>query len=377
MKQTEYFGAGTIFKLPEIIKEIEAAKIFFITGRRSFELSGAKDKIKKMFQGHEIEMFSVSGNPDFENIKVGLEKFLRSGCDAIVAVGGGSVIDSAKAINVISKNSADAESLIKGKLKPENPGNPLIAVPTTAGSGSEATHFAVVYIGKEKFSLADERVLPAYSVNDPELTYTLNAQDTANSGIDAFAQAVESYWSVNSDAVSRSYSEKSIDLILKNLEKAVVNPDKESRENMMRAANYSGKAINVTKTTAPHAASYSLTSYFNVPHGQAVSITLGEFLEYNSKVSEDDKQGNKSSAELKNAIEGLIKILGCSSVEDAKGKITSLMKAIGLKTRLSELNIGRDQLNLITDNINLERLQNNPRKLTRDGFGVILNNILN
>jgi alcohol dehydrogenase class IV len=120
-----------------------------------------------------------------------------------------------------------------------------------------------------------------------------------------------------------------------------------------------------------------MTSYFNVPHGQAVSITLGEFMEYNYGVSEKDISGTKSVFEIKQSIEELISLTGCKDIDEAKEKLKQLMKRINLKTRLSELNIKtKKDLDLILSNVNTERLQNNPRAITRNGLENILRNIL-
>ena len=155
------------------------------------------------------------------------------------------------------------------------------------------------------------------------------------------------------------------------------DPDDTARFNMSLAANLAGKAINITKTTAPHAVSYSMTSYFGIRHGQAVSITLGEFLEYNNGVNEKDIAGNKSVEEVKRTTKELISMFGSNDAVEAKLKIKELMQSIGLKTRLSELGIQRDEdLKLIISKVNLERLKNNPREVTKESLEKMLKNIL-
>ena len=127
------------------------------------------------------------------------------------AVGGGSVIDTAKMIKIFSANKGNPESYIRGEKEIEKSGPPMVAVPTTSGTGSESTHFAVVYIGKTKYSLAHkEHVLPEYAIVDPKFTYCLPKRITAETGIDALGQAIESYWAVGSTDESKGYAREAI-----------------------------------------------------------------------------------------------------------------------------------------------------------------------
>jgi alcohol dehydrogenase class IV len=145
---------------------------------------------------------------------------------------------------------------------------------------------------------------------------------------------------------------------------------------MMRAAHLAGQAINISKTTGPHAVSYTMTSYFGVPHGHAVGLTLGEFLVYNSQVSEKDVNDPRGAAYVRDTIATINNLLGTSSATAARDKITALMRSVGLETRLSELKIhGAENLNLIADSTNYERVVNNPRKVTRKAVMEVLQRI--
>jgi alcohol dehydrogenase class IV len=376
--QREYSGIGSIKNLKNIIYENSAKKIFLVTGKKSFELSGAKDKLNVILRDKEIIHFDkFSEVPESDEIEKGVKIFKEANCDTVIAVGGGSVIDTAKLINVFSANDENIENYIKGKTEIINRGNNFTAIPTTSGAGSEATHFAVVYQNREKFSVAHDFILPDNVILDPELTFSLPENVTAISGIDAFSQAIESYWSVNSTEESKRYSSESIKLLKDNLVSAVNSPNAESRINMMKAANLSGKAINITKTTAPHAISYSMTSYFGVPHGQAVCFTLGEFLEYNYELNENELTDIRGMKFVRNSIEEISELLGCNTVSEAGKFIKTLIKSIGLKTNLSESGIkSDDDINIIIENVNTERMQNNPRTLTKGNLEVILRNIL-
>lgn len=376
--QSEFSGIGSVRNLSGILDRIKPRNIFLVSGKSSYSLSGAEKIIGEILKEYTVTYFSeISGDPLFEDIIKGMDTFIEAECDAVIAVGGGSAIDIAKSINILSSQEANPRSIITGENNIVNKGKPLIAVPTTSGSGSEATHFAVVYLNKEKYSLANEYILPDYSIIDPELTFTLPSKITATSGIDAFSQAVESYWNVNANIESRKYSENAITLIQENIYTAVNNPTEISRISMSDAAHFAGKAINITKTTAPHAVSYAMTSYFGIPHGQAVCITLPEFFEYNYNVTESDIVSGLNLDEVRKSNDDLLSILKCRNVSEAKLKIRELIKSIGLKTNLSQLGItSGEDIKKITESVNLERLKNNPRSVTKGDLQKILENII-
>ncbi|MDQ3194436.1 MAG: phosphonoacetaldehyde reductase, partial [Bacteroidota bacterium] len=366
MNQKESIGNGELNRLSEILDIKSDDKVFLVTGKKSFAISGAEKIITEHLKKNDYTRFSdFEENPKLEDIKKGIHVFKEKRYDLILAVGGGSVIDIAKMINIFSFQAETPEAIIRDNSKIKNKGKHLAAIPTTSGAGSEATNFAVVYKDKEKFSAAHEYIYPGTVIIDPELTYSLSPAITATSGIDALSQAVESYWNVNATEKSKTYSAQAIILINENLSKAVNTPDNASRFNMSLAANLAGKAINITKTTAPHAVSYSMTSYFGIPHGQAVSITLGEFLEFNCGVNENDIVGKKSIGEVRKTLEQLSGFLGSIDPVGAKLCIKELMRGIGLKTKLSELGIREEKdLKMIIKNVNLERLKNNPRRVS-------------
>lgn len=366
MRQQEIFGFGCLDKIKVIISKLRSRKIFLVTGGNSYKSSGAKQRTEKLLNGLDITIFcDFEVNPKLEDIKKGIEVFKRSKPDLVIAIGGGSVIDVAKAINSLSANHGNPVDYIKGNLKIDKPGKTLIAIPTTSGSGSEATHFAVVYVGKTKYSLAHEYILPQYSIIDPHLTTNLSSKLTATSGMDALAQAIEAYWSINSTPLSKRYSKQAINLATKFLEPAVNNPTSESRIAMSKAAHLAGKSINIAKTTACHAISYPITTYFGIPHGHAVSLTLSSMLKYNADVTKADVNDKRGVAYVKRTVKGIN-----LTSED----INKLIKSIGLETRLSELNINSEQdLDLIIKNgFNPDRVKNNPRLLTRELLRQIL-----
>ena len=218
---------------------------------------------------------------------------------------------------------------------------------------------------------------PEYVIVDPQFSYDLPKRITAYSGMDALTQAIESFWNINSTPESKNYSEKAIKLVMENLLDSVVNPDKKSRLNMAVAANYAGKAINLTKTTACHAISYPITSYFNVPHGHAVALSLPPMIDYNSNVNKDDVLDSRGVKFVKESMKELISIIGASNALKAKEVVLQLMKNIDLETKLGELGIKTDEdIDVIIKNgFNPERVKNNPRKIDENQLRMILEEI--
>ena len=200
--------------------------------------------------------------------------------DYTICIGGGSVIDFAKLVNIGLHND-QVFTNFPNHINEVEKGNKFIAIPTTSGSGTEATHFAVLYHNLKEFSISHKFLYPDVVFLDSTLTYSINSYQTAISGIDAFCQAIESYWSINSTEESLKYSLSSLKLILKFLHKAVNNNCRISKKNMIYASYLAGKAINISKTTGAHALSYFLTTNYNIPHGQAVALTIAEWYSYN------------------------------------------------------------------------------------------------
>ena len=351
MKQKIYYKFS---KLTNILKKENSKKIFLVAGKTSFIKSGAKEKLDSIIKNQKVKIFSnFSSNPKIEEIDNGLNLFNKENFDIILSIGGGSSIDVAKAIKLFSKKHI-----------------PLIAIPTTAGSGSESTYFIVYYIGKEKQSKGkSELTLPNYVILDHKLINSLPDKIMASTGIDALGQAIESYWSIYSNNKSKKYSSKAIKLLVKYLEPAVKNHNKKSLKQIQIGANFAGKAINITKTTSCHALAYPMTSYFGIPHGHAVGMTLGEMLKFNSNISKKDCSDKRGTKYVKKIILNISKLI--SSKE-----IYSLMKDIGLEIKLSELGLHKKDLDIIIKNgFNPKRVKNNPRFLTKEDVKKILEKI--
>ncbi len=371
--QEEYFGFGSIKNLDTILHKESYKEIFLVTGHNSYKLSGSEDILKEIFQKNNIRFTrfcNFSSNPKEEEIRRGFKIFNQNNnnYDLIIAVGGGSCIDVSKKIKL------DYYEETKQKI-------PLIAIPTTAGSGSEATYFIVYYKGKKKQSSGNlEITLPEYTIVDPQFTMSLPKKIAAATGIDALGQSIESYWSINSNKQSKEFSKQAIKCLINNLEISVNSTDpelkKQAKYYVMAGANLAGKAINITKTTACHSIAYPMTSYFRVLHGHAVGLTLGQMLIFNSFISGKDCADFRGPDYVKKTTRELTFLLGGHNEKEAARNITSLMHKIGLETRLSKLGINERRKNIIIkEGFKLERVKNNPRKLTLESLRDILDRI--
>jgi alcohol dehydrogenase class IV len=363
VSQKEFLGCGSISHVQEIIKEHHAQKILLVTGKKSFTQSGAEETLRPYLANRDVVRFSdFDINPRLEDAHLGIKLIRETKPDLIIGIGGGSVIDMGKLINILAAQASDNISqIIKNSTLIQSKGLPFIAIPTTAGTGSEATHFAVVYLNKIKYSLAHNYIIPDYAIVEPALTYCLSYNIAATSAMDALSQAVESYWAVASTDESKEYASHAIKMILPILKQAVNSDDKEVKNVMALAAHLAGKAINISKTTAAHAISYPITTYFNVPHGHAVALTLGKFFIINSDIECAELFDKRGQKYLKNTMAELYEMFGCSNAQACCDKWYDLMTKIGLETKLNVLGIKQtSDIELIINNINLERLNNNP-----------------
>ncbi len=341
-------------------------RVFLVTGRRSYETSGARSVLDQVLNHSGVVRFSeFEINPKLDDIQRGIELFKDSGAETILAVGGGSVIDVAKSIRILSsQKSTEYERMVRENSAKEGLTGRFIAAPTTAGTGSEATHFAVVYVDGTKFSLSHPDAVADIVVLDPSLTAGLPPQITAATGMDAIAQATEAYWSVNSTEESRNYSREALALLLPSIVPVVKEATEGDRAAMLKGANLAGKAINIAQTTACHAISYPITSRFGVPHGHAVALTLPSFMEFNSGVTEADVQDKRGVEFVKKRMTELFRIYGVESSTQARTKLESIMDETRLERSLGKLGIDKGGVKFIVDNgFNPQRMKNNPRRL--------------
>lgn len=344
----------------DVLKEKNAKPL--IVASQRFNQSSLKQELDKY--SIKYTLFSgFSSNPKYEELISGIKSFQENNCDFIVSYGGGSAIDVAKCIKLYCKTEECDNYLISEKKFNQVK---HLAIPTTAGTGSESTRFAVIYKDGIKYSVTHDSILPDMIILDYELLRSLPDYQKKSTMLDALCQSIESYWSVNSTNESKEYAKKAIKLILDNMF-GYLNNDENSMKNIMIASNLSGKAINISQTTAAHAMSYKITSLYGTSHGHAVALCLPyiwEYMIHNFDKCIDPRGENY----IVNVIQELCNIMDCSNSEEAINKLRSLISSFNLPT--PELK-SDDELEELVDSVNQERLKNNPIKLERKNIRYI------
>ena len=361
-----------------VLDQLEASRVFLVTDAGAWNFSGAAERFSPVLASREVAVFAeFEPNPKLPDVIRGIEAFREAQAEVILAVGGGSVIDMAKLINHLSAQPAPVAEVVRRKPGPAIPGRPLIAVPTTAGTGSEATHFAVVYVDGEKSSVASPHIRPAYAVLDWKLTENLPPALTAHSGLDALCQAIESIWSIHANETSLVYAEEALQLVFGNLENVFVGATPGNREALMRGANLAGRAIDITFTTAPHALSYPLTSGHGVPHGAAVALFIAPLLLFNSEISTTDCADLRGPDTTRHRIDRIVQLLGCANAAEAADRLGQMLDLLQCPRRLRDVGITTDeQVRALAAQVNAERLANNPRRIPAAALSNLLSGLI-
>ena len=348
MNQQVFSSYKSYQQLKEILKEINPEKILLVTGKNSYSISGAEKTLSEIFALYNIYHFNEHKiNCQIEDVITGIAHYKDENCDLIIGIGGGTTLDLSKAISLLATQEDPVEEYIKGAKKVRKRQIKTILIPTTAGSGSEATHFSVIYIDHVKYSLAHKSLISDYVILDPTFILNLPADITAYTGMDALCQAIESFWSIQSTEESKTFSQRAIHLILEKLVASVKSPTKTSREQMLMASHYAGQAINISKTTAAHAISYPLTTLYGIPHGHAVALTLPYFMKFNYLTTLQDVQDKRGVDFVKKNMAQLLKMLGVNDINQAFDMIKNLMKDINLFTDLKQYALNQTSIDNI------------------------------
>lgn len=279
-------GKGSLAKLPEIAKKSGGSHAFLMSGPH-LEKMGLVEKAANSLKsaGIAVDTFTdIEGNPSVETVDKATAAFKEAGADFIVAFGGGSPMDVAKAVGVTAKYGGSITEY-EGAHKVPGPIIPLIAIPTTAGTGSEVTAFSVItdHSRDYKLTVFSYEILPAYAILDAELLTTAPASVAAACGIDAFIHAEEAYISTAASPFSDAMAEKAMSLIGKNIRRFVANRgDIEAAESMLVGSLFAGIAFSFARLGNVHAMSHPVSAFFDVPHGVANAVLLPVIAEYNA-----------------------------------------------------------------------------------------------
>lgn len=329
MSQQTYYNTKDITSvLCSMLESAHAQRVFIVHGKGSYVACGAAEIIKNACGGLQMSEFvDFSINPKEEEAQKGVQCMLEVKPDVILAVGGGSAMDTSK--------------LIRHYAAEQGYKVPLWAIPTTAGTGAEATHFAVVYKNGVKHSMEAGDILPDVAILYAPFTYGNNAYLTACTGFDALAQAIEAFWNPKATDESRLYSRRAIEMIYQQLPECIAHPEQTNlRDEILQGAYWAGCAINITRTTAPHAFSYVFTSKYGYPHGHAVALTFPFFMKLNG-------------------MQNLFELLGMSAA-NAMEQMEKYIASLGLSLQLPR----SVDVDSALQAVNMQRLSNNPVKVT-------------
>ena len=274
------FGRGSIEKLGEVVEELGlSGKALLVTGRSFARRSGYLEKLKTILEssGMAVSIFDrVEPNPSTETVELGAELARREEVDFIVAFGGGSAMDAGKAIAVLSSQGGRAEDYFyPAVVKP--PVLPVIAIPTTCGTGSEVTKFAVISKGLRKDVIVGDVIVPIASILDPDILSYLPRELLAYTSMDAISHAIESYFNKNANPLSDTYVFEALRTIMKYFKDAY-DGSIDARGRLLYASMLAGKAINLCGTAMVHGVGYYLTMKYGFQHGLANALLITQFI---------------------------------------------------------------------------------------------------
>ena len=314
-----FFGEGAFAKLGSVLEELGVKRCVIACGRHfaptAEAMKAADSRIAAVFGG-------VEQNPQLSGVIETARLARETRADAVIGVGGGSSIDTAKFAAAIALGDEDALAYYHGEKPFPARRLTIIAVPTTAGTGSEVTQVSVVSHGSEKRTINNPVFMPTVAIVDPLLSGTVPPRTTMNTGLDALAHALEGYWSKNHQPISDLMAVEAVRMILGNLETAYTDGgNKEARANMAQASLLGGLSFALPKTAGCHACSYPLSEDYHLPHGEACAFTLDSFVRINA----DER------------LELLCRRAGLSGTEELAAWIGRMKELAGLRRRLSDL----------------------------------------
>lgn len=348
------FGRGSLSKLSKLLEEYgnKGGIVLIVSGRSAVRKHGYLNQVEEYFKkaGWKTIIFDkISPNPKSDEVNKAIRKIRKNdgktACDLIVGLGGGSAIDAAKAISA-GLNYSSIEKIIGKTINDQNL-VPVIAIPTTAGSGAEVTKGAIITDTKKKIKsgIRGEALFPKVAIVDPELTLTLPPKITAQTGFDALTHAIESYVARKANIITDMYAEKSIELIAHNLERAIKNgKDIEAREKMSLAALLGGINVANASSCLPHRLQQAFGSVVDSPHGAGLAAVYPSWIRH-------------AYPYAKKKIDNIAKIFGCSNCEEA---IVKFIKRINLvDCRLKDLGAKKTQIKQFIDKVS-GNLENDP-----------------
>ena len=370
LNETSYFGAGSISEIVTEAKKRAFKKALVVTDPDLIKFNVAKnvtDLLEKA--GLAYDIFSqVKANPTVKVVKAGIEAFKAAGADYLIAIGGGSSMDTAKAIGIIINNPeyADVTSL-EGAIDTKNPCVPIIAVPTTAGTAAEVTINYVITDEekKRKFVCVDPHDIPVVAVIDAKMMSSMPKGLTASTGMDALTHAIEGYTTLGAWELTDMMHLKAIEIISRSLRKAVEN-DPQGREDMALGQYIAGMGFSNVGLGVVHGMAHPLGAFYDTPHGIANAVLLPYVMEYNAEYT-----GEK----FKYIAEAMgVDTSGMSQAEyraAAVNAVKQLSKDVGIPEKLHEIGVKEEDLQALSESAFADVCTGgNPRPCTVESIGI-------
>ncbi|MFC4336279.1 phosphonoacetaldehyde reductase [Salininema proteolyticum] len=373
------FGSGTITQAGQVASSLGARRILLVRGKNSFAASGADACLPGLNAAAEVREWSdYHPNIYLPDVLSGLRTVEEFRPDTIVAVGGGSAMDIAKLLAVFKGKTEEgelAEAVKAGVERTERHLN-LVLAPTTSGSGSEATRFALTYIGDDKFSVRGPGLLPDRVIVDPDLTLSASRYQRATSGIDALAQAIEGIWAVKTNERARAYGHDALKILIETLPAFANGPTEANARDMALGSHLAGRSIDISLTTASHALSYGITGFYGPSHGHAVALTLGAFLERHATAEADQLQEGLDLSLHRQGMDLVLSAFGTDDPAEARATWSRVMDSIGLETSLGAVGADtREKRYALAAGANPVRLGNNPLLLDKEIIADVLESV--
>ena len=376
LNETSYHGAGAIAAVPTEIKN-RGFKKAFVASDPDLVRFGVTGKVTALLDAEAIpyELYTnIKANPTIENVQTGVEAFKACGADCIVAVGGGSAMDTSKAIGIIITNPefADVRSL-EGVAPTKNPCVPIIAVPTTAGTAAEVTiNYVITDVEKKrKFVCVDVHDIPVVAVVDPDMMASMPASLTAATGMDALTHAIEGYITKGAWALSDMFHIKAIEVIAKSLRGAVANTA-DGREGMALGQYIAGMGFSNVGLGVDHSMAHTLSAYYDTPHGKACAILLPTVMAYNAECT-GEKYKDIAIAMGVTGVEAMTQDEYRAAAVEA---VRKLAEDVGIPTTLKGILKEEDIDALALDAYNDACRPGNPKDVTLDDIKALYRSLL-
>ena len=354
----------------KILSSKKINKILLISGKNSYFKTKANLIFEKYFQDKNVYFyFKKSKLPEFEEILKIIKVKEKFKPDLIIAVGGGCVMDMSKIANNFKISKDIKKRMVSSSFSKRS--TKLLAIPTTAGSGAEATANAVLYIKNIKFSVEGDRIKHNFYFLVPRLLLSINKSLDAASIFDAASQAGESLFSKKANNFSSNFAKQSLKILMKNYSNYFNYKNDFNSHKMLIGANLAGKAISISKTTAPHALSYPFTTKYGIPHGHAVSLTFNKFLKFNYF----NLNKSEDYLRLKKNYDFLFRVTKTTNIIELNNFFINFKKNLRLEQDFDKLGIDfKKDANSFLKEINDQRLKNNPIKVVKKDIKYIINN---